>query len=85
MGLLVALFSLFISIFSVSKNKKTCFNSTLVIVLLGILLANDTLRIWGSLTEVPFQFKLTVYGISLLVIVSFSIAANWLKGRVKNT
>jgi len=85
MGLLIALFSLIVSVFSVAQNRKSYFNITLVIVLLGILVANDTLRLWGSLAEAPVQFKLTTYGISFLVIVGCALAANGLNNRVKNT
>jgi len=75
-GLVISLFSLVFSVASVAKNKKGYFTITLINVLLGLLIANDTLRVWGSVSGVPVQFKLSAYGISFLVIVGCITAAN---------
>ncbi len=76
LGLVVSLFSLLLSVASVVRNKKVYFTITLVNVLLGLLVANDTLRLWGSVSGVPIQFKLSAYGVSFLVIVGCFIVAN---------
>ena len=68
MGFLVSLGALVISIFSVSSEGKKHFNITLIIVVVGILLVNDALRVWDPL-PMPINAKLIMYGIFFLVVV----------------
>ena len=74
-GLVASLFALLLSLISVAPNKTGCFKGTLVIVLVGLFLVNDTLRIFGALPDVPSQFKAVAYGMSGLVIVACVVAS----------
>ncbi len=83
MGLALGLFALVLAVFSVSKGNKKFFVITLTVVLIGILVANDMLRLWGSISGVPLQFKLATYGVSLFVLSVCSIAALRLSRKTK--
>lgn len=85
MGLGIALLSLILSVFSVSKDKNKHFVITLTIVVLGLLVANDTLRLWGSISGVPLQFKLVTYGVSFSVLIVTSLVASKLSRSTKAT
>jgi len=74
-GLLISLFALVLSVFSVKRGRKGYFIATLVIVILGILVANDTFRLWGALPGVSLKFKLSAYGVSFLIIVGCMLGA----------
>lgn len=67
-GLLISLIALIISVFSVRKQTSQYFLSTITIVIVGLFLVNDGLRIWDPL-EMPITFKLVLYSIFLIVVV----------------
>lgn len=75
MGLLLSLFALMLSILSVEINNRKFFNITLAIVVFGVLLVNDALRIWESLT-MPVDIKLMVYAVVVLIIAGSGIAVS---------
>ncbi len=75
MGLVASLFALLLSLISVAPNKSGYFKVTLVIVLVGLFLVNDTLRIFGALPDVPSQFKAVAYGVSVSVITACVVAS----------
>ena len=84
-GLLISMLALALSVFSVEKGKRGCFIATLIIVIIGIFVANDTLRLWGAISGVPVEFKSSIYGVSFLVIVGCMLWANKLFSREINT
>jgi len=84
-GLLISIFSLVLSVFSVEKEKRKHFMVTLVIVIFGILVANDTLRLLGAIPRVPMSFKLSAYGVSFLSVVVCIFWTNKLFNRELNT
>lgn len=77
-GLVIGLFSIVISLLSVGKGGRGYFRVTAWIVLLGMVLVNDAVRLFGSLPEIPIEFKLAVYGFSGLVIFGCFIGAKTL-------
>jgi len=85
-GLAIALFALVVSLFSVGVDGKGYFQITAVIVVLGIVLVNDAVRLFGSLPEIPIEFKLVVYGVSCLVVIGCFVGANKLhrNGKTHN-
>jgi hypothetical protein len=74
-GLLISLFSLVLSILSINSIKQGYFRVCLFLTLFGILVANDTLRIWGSLPIVSTEFKLIIYGIAIMVLTGCILLA----------
>ncbi len=75
MGLLISLVALIISIFAVSTGRKIYFNITLVIVIAGMFLVNEALRVWSPL-PMPINAKLTMYGLFTLVVLASVIFAH---------
>lgn len=69
-GLIISHFALVLSLASIERNQRKYFRVALTIVLVGMLLVNDTLRIYGAMAEVPLQFRFVAYGLSLFVIIS---------------
>ena len=67
-GLVITLFALVMSVFSVEKGKSVFFKVTLVFSAVGILAVNDTMRIYGAIPGVPVEFKVGVYFFLLVVI-----------------
>ncbi len=85
MGLLASILALVLSVFSVEKGKRVYFTATFIIVIIGILVANDTLRMVGAIQGIPVLFKLSAYGVSFLAIAGCMFWANKLFNRVINT
>lgn len=73
-GLYVSLFALVISVFSVNRTSKNYFRVTLVIVVLGVFLVNDLLRIWQSL-ELPLNEKAFHYSVVGFVVLACTYLA----------
>ena len=80
-GLTASLFALLFSLLSVSPNKRGFFIATLCTVLVGLFLVNDSLRIFGSLPDVPMRFKAVAYGISIVVILACTVISKRLSLR----
>lgn len=66
LGLLLSLAALIISVFSVGTRGKVFFKITLSIVVFGVLLVNDGLRIWDPL-DLAIGLKWTLYGLAFCV------------------
>lgn len=66
LGLLLSLAALIISVFSVTTHGEGFFKVTLGIVVFGVLLVNDGLRIWDPL-DLPIDLKLALYGLAFCV------------------
>ncbi len=73
-GLSASFGALIMSIFSVSGDKKYHFYITLAIVVLGIFVVNDTLRLWKPL-PIPIITKITMYAICSLVVMGCTFFA----------
>ena len=82
-GLVIGLASVVLSLFSVGNGRRGYFLATAVIVVLGIILANDAVRIVGSLPHIPIEFKLVVYGVSSVVVFGCFVGANKLYSKEK--
>jgi hypothetical protein len=74
-GLLISLFSLALSLFSITSMKQGYFRACLFLTLFGILVANDTLRIFGSLPIASTEIKLIIYGIAIIVLTGCILLA----------
>ena len=68
-GLGFTLLALVLSVFSVEKGRLLYFNITLFLSAVGILVVNDTVRVYGAIPGVSVGFKVGVYLFSLVVIV----------------
>ena len=80
-GLAFSLIALFISLFSINKKTgKKYFNITLFIVLIGVVLINDVLRVWESL-PIPLSNKLTLYAVFSVLVLCAIFLAKWLLSR----
>ncbi len=79
-GLLISLAALIIAVFSVRNNSNTYFITTLIIVIAGLLLVNDGLRVWYSL-DLPMNIKLVLYGLSAIVIAACVFTVKKIKPR----
>ncbi len=84
-GLLISIFALVLSVFSVAKGRRGYFIATLITVIFGMLVANDTLRLWGAFSGVPVQLKLPAYSVFFLSVIGCMLWANKLFNRVINT
>lgn len=74
-GLAMSFLALLLSLFSIAVNGKKYFNLTALLVLTGVLLVNDALRVWES-SPMPPVFRLSAYAALLLVITLCFVAAN---------
>ncbi len=83
-GLFVSLVALVISIFSVSYSKNNHYKITLIIVIVGIVFINDALRVWQPL-PIPFNIKITLYSIFVLVVLACMFFANKLSNNTEVT
>lgn len=70
-GLIISMSALVLSLFSIRQKGDRYFRTTAVIVLGGVFLVNDGLRIWDPL-PLPINVKLGLYGMTALV---FSVCA----------
>lgn len=68
LGLLMSVFAVVVSLFSVRRCGRKYVVGTLAILIAAVLFVNDTLRIWASY-GVPIGFRLSLYA------VVFGIAA----------
>ncbi len=84
LGMLVSLIALIISVFSVRKAGKIFFKATVTIVVGGVFLVNDGLRIWSPL-EMPVHVKLFLYGIAFFVVMVCIFFASVLAGNKKQS
>jgi len=75
-GLVTALISLLLSLISVSSSSKLYFQICLSLVIVNILLLNDSFRLVGSLPEIPMIFKVVAYGISSIIVLGCYITVN---------
>lgn len=64
-GLIISHLALVLALASVVPNLIIYFRVVLAIVLVGLLLVNDALSIYGAMPEVRLQFKFVTYGLSL--------------------
>jgi hypothetical protein len=83
-GLAIGLVSLVLSLLSINKNNKIYFQITVVVVVLGTIFVNDTLRLVGALPEIPITFKLSIYGITAFVVIGCWAAAEKLYKKAHN-
>lgn len=67
-GFALSLLALIISLFSLKTAGQRYFRATLVIVVGGVLLVNDGLRVWYPL-ELPLELKAAMYGLLLLAVI----------------
>ena len=67
-GLILSLTALIVSVFSVKAKARKYFTITMIIVLVGVFLLNDGLRIWKPL-EMPIPIKLALYGLFFFVVM----------------
>jgi hypothetical protein len=74
-GMLMSMLALIISLFSVPKNGTRYFAAAMTIVLAGVVLVNDSLRIWAR-PPIPPAFRLTLYG-TVFIVVAACFAAAW--------
>jgi len=74
-GLIISLFSLVLSLLSIESIKQGYFRVSLLLTLFGILIANDTLRIWDSMPGVPIEFKVCAYGIAMIILTGCILLA----------
>ena len=69
LGLLVSLLALVLSLASITANQRLYFTVVLVIVLVGLFLVNDTLRLYGGIPRVPLHFKIVIYAAAVFLII----------------
>lgn len=74
-GLMVSLGALVLSISSVGDGKNTYFKVTLSIVIAGLFLVNDALRVWEPL-PMSINIKLSLYAIVSFVVLVSIFSAN---------
>ena len=67
MGFLLSLVALLLSVFSVAAEKTFYFYASVALFLSGMLLFNDTLRLWGAL-PISIITKLVTYAAALLLL-----------------
>ncbi len=67
-GCLISLAALILSVGSVRHHSLSYVHLTLLLVLVGIFVINDGLRL-GSPINIPFHFKFSLYGLALIVVV----------------
>lgn len=66
-GLLVAMAALFLSLLSVPEHRYRYFYPTTAIVVFGVLLVNDALRVWDPLPQFAAMRPAWYAGIAVLV------------------
>lgn len=73
-GLIISMLALVLSLFSIKKTGTKYFRRTAIIVLIGVFLVNDGLRIWDAL-PMPIHIKLSLYVILFFVFVACVLMA----------
>ena len=68
-GYLLSLVALLLAIFTIKPQQVAYFKATALIVGLGMLVVNPTLRLYDALPEVGITYKLFAYGLFVLLCV----------------
>ena len=68
-GFLISMVALVMSIISINTGSTFYFKSSIFVVCIGIFVVNDGLRLYGSLPQVIWQYKITAYCIFILVCI----------------
>lgn len=74
-GLLISLVALMISVLSVANAGKKYYRAVMAIIIFGLLMVNDGLRLWNPL-ELPVNDKLALYAIFIIVALVCTIIVN---------
>lgn len=73
-GLIISMSALVLSLFSIKKNGERYFRTTAIIVLAGVFLVNDGLRIWDPF-PMPINIRLGLLGMAALVFAACALIA----------
>ena len=80
----IALLALITSIITIKSGNIFYFKVTAIISAIGIFIVNDGLRLYGSLPQIPLLYKLSVYGVFIIICALASIYAKKRIGVMKN-
>lgn len=73
-GVMLSMLALVLSLFSIRKNGVGYFRVTVIIVIAGILLTNDALRVWAPI-PMPLDVRLILYAMALFIVVICTLVA----------
>ncbi len=79
-GLVLSIGALMLSLLSIRDGNDLQYRVTLVIVVLGILLLNDALRLWDPI-PMPISTRIMLYGMVSVVILPILWKAKRIAGR----
>ena len=74
-GLAISMSAVVLSLFSIGKNGRAYFRATTGIVVAGILLLNDSLRIWNPV-PMPTSVRICIAGLAVFVLACCSYFAS---------
>jgi hypothetical protein len=80
----IALLALITSIITIKSGNVFYFKITAIISAIGIFIVNDGLRLYGSLPQTPLLYKLSVYGVFIIICALASLYAKKRIGVMKN-
>ena len=63
----IALLALITSIITIKSGDIFYFKITAIISAIGIFIVNDGLRLYGSLPQIPLLYKLSMYGVFIII------------------
>jgi hypothetical protein len=75
----IALLALLSSIFTIKSGNVFYFKTTTIISAIGIFIVNDGLRLYGALPQIPWSYRLSTYGVFIIICV---VARLYAKKRV---
>lgn len=78
-GLLMSLLALLLSLFSIRKRGQRYFRAVLGIVVIGMLLVNDSLRIWAT-HPIPMGVQAVLVALAGIIIAACVLMARKLAG-----
>ena len=73
MGFLLSIFALMLSLLTIKSGESIYFKVTLCIFGIGVLLVNDSLRLFYALPQTPAYYKVSVYAFLALIIIALSV------------
>ena len=80
----IALLALITSIITIKSGDIFYFKIIAIISSIGIFIVNDGLRLYGSLPQIPLLYKLSMYGIFIIICVLAGLYAKKRIGVMKN-
>jgi hypothetical protein len=75
----IALLALITSIITIKSGDVFYFKITAIISAIGLFIVNDGLRLYASLPQIPLLYKLSVYGVFIIIC---ALAALYAKKRI---